>query len=561
MPNFSSWPPASANVFVGFPDSSPSNASALASSPSGPLIPVGGNAHGYNLAWLSRLLTCQNLANSVAGSPACYTTPITELGIDAFDAGRAAADAPRSGTGRGAAYGSRTGFARSIKVIVDRWRTSNSNQHLIINIAAGWEPTFECAQPLWVDPANPNANAAFQSNQQPKPTKDVLPMTPSAQGLQSGTHFQYPVSTCSATAAQRISRPSQEVYDALRLATCAGAVVIAAVGNDPGGALVPTGALLPAGWEVMPAPDAPTCRALGFPRPPTSEGRPLVHAVYGVDENDLPILVSRRDSRSKLAAPASLLVGYPDIVRDGYVCADGKTPPCLPSAPMTGTSVAATVVSSVAAAVWAKYPNLTAAQLMDNVYATGVSLSQSSNFGFGGAEQPMHRVSLCNALTCEDASTGACVTRSGCEPRPAYRGGSAPATFSNGITERRAGATLSGGAVSGQPVNPCPACFLRLNFGGDSSNPEADAVIGQIEPQFFDDTGETSVGQPSVSLFNSSQRNIGSFNLTPGGPYVKRSTPEAITLTYSSTLVPASAVLSWLGGSGQVYTQEIPVYQ
>ncbi|MEZ4313851.1 MAG: hypothetical protein R3F14_38005 [Polyangiaceae bacterium] len=39
-------------MLIGFPDSSPSNATAPDT------IPVDGNAHGFNVAWIARHLTC-----------------------------------------------------------------------------------------------------------------------------------------------------------------------------------------------------------------------------------------------------------------------------------------------------------------------------------------------------------------------------------------------------------------------------------------------------------------------------------------------------------------------
>lgn len=562
MPPPALWPAANEQVVIGFPDSSPANTGAA-------LIPLDGNAHGFNMAWISRFLTCQSLTADATKSTGCYTTPITELGIDRSDAASAASDESLRGLAHGAAYGSRTGFARAIDTIVTRWR-SNPNRKLIINIAAGWEPTFECT-PLLVASQSPSTTAtATPVDVQPagewNGSKDQLQLQQAtAQGARQGNAFQYPTVECGNNHRRRIiSRASQDVYDALRRAACQGAIVVAATGNDHGGEPMPSGALFPAGWEVVDAPSVVTCRELGFPLP-AAEPRPLVHAVYGVDGKDLPIVVSRRDSRSKLAAPASLLVGYPDAVRDGYPCPAGQLPPCIPSYRMTGTSVAATVVSSVAAAVWARNTDLTPAEVMRRVYLSGVELRQTSNFGWGTSEQPMRRVSLCRAVACAGGEGDACVRLANeqCALPDPYRGNPPPAafTFTNGIVERRTGTAVSGGSVTGQPVNPCPSCFLVINTNGDTQGYPA-TLRGVIDGQFFDDTRESNVHDASVTVIDQNQTSRSlTWDSPPTPTYTKTGDPT-VSIAGHSPLIPVTAFVSWTGDpSGQVYTQEIPVYR
>src|SRR5262249_14726297 len=145
---------------------------------------------------------------------------------------------------------------------------------------------------------------------------------------------------------------------------------------------------------------------------------------------------SRNASRPRLVAPASLLVGYPEGAHDAgydtYACKENENPPCAPSHPMTGTSVATAITSAAAAGVWALEPRFSANNVMETLYDTGQSLDFRADYCLGPQCQEIHRVSMCGAMVsasketvCPTQPLEACLS-SQCAPRGAYPGGSRP---------------------------------------------------------------------------------------------------------------------------------------
>jgi hypothetical protein len=196
--------------------------------------------------------------------------------------------------------------------------------------------------------------------------------------------------------------PSLALQAALRFASCNGVLVIASSGNDPRGRASHTGPLEPARFEMVPAPDAAECRALGFA--PLAEHvypvfgsikKPLVWAVGGVDANDRPLSDARPESMPRLVSPAL----------DGLAMGtNGELTRAL-----TGSSIAAAVVSGTAALIWSYRPELRPDQIVEIIYESGWDIHEMADFGL---EEPVtiHRVSACAALAraCDGDSRRTC---------------------------------------------------------------------------------------------------------------------------------------------------------
>ncbi len=183
------------------------------------------------------------------------------------------------------------------------------------------------------------------------------------------------------------------VHDALTRAACMGALTIAASGNR---SIYQDSPSLPAAWEVHDAPDQKTCLSLGFPWrsfKQVGKYRPLVFAASGVNGHDIPLAITRPDGQSRLVAYAK------NVITD-----DKRATPH--TALMTGSSMAAAVVSGVAAAGWSFAPDHDQYAVMDLVYDTAVPLDPAQTGGAttdfcngpSCAAYPLRRVSACNTI-------------------------------------------------------------------------------------------------------------------------------------------------------------------
>lgn len=187
------------------------------------------------------------------------------------------------------------------------------------------------------------------------------------------------------------------VRDSLQRASCFGAAVIVSAGNRSGPDS--DGPLFPASEEGVELSNS-TCSSLfgsAWTSPPhvqlgSGAYRPVVFSVSGVGGNDQRLDLARSGSETRIVAPAALAVAR--IEANG---GDFGTPP------KTGSSVAAAVVSAAAAAAWAFDETLTARQLMQLVYASGVDLGRTAEHHFGGAVG-VRRVDFCKAI--DAACTG-----------------------------------------------------------------------------------------------------------------------------------------------------------
>lgn len=333
--------------------------------------------------------------------------------------------------------------------------------------------------------------------------------------------------------------PARAVFQILQHLACQGVLVVAAAGNDAGGPEPPRGMVCPARWEAQPL--GATC---GVPA-----DTPMVHAVGGVDYAGRPIVVTRPRGRPRLAATALGGVGW----------AGSAAPP-----PLTGTSVAAAVVSGVSAAVWAQRPALSGAQVISALYESGLPVGPADVCPAGqpsGCEA--HRVSLCNAvlhvgvgLDCAAAPDQPTSTPS-LDPAalaalsltlaslPANASVVAAPVSDPSLLPRWSapGPALSGAAFP-QPVVPvCPSCTFSL-----SSMLYAPLTSPLDQPTLVVESGSTLLAAPlcSSSTLAASACQSGSSTLAAGA--------------YRITVSSAPATRAWITGQapgGASVTQEI----
>lgn len=197
-----------------------------------------------------------------------------------------------------------------------------------------------------------------------------------------------------------LSAPERMVHAALEEAACAGILVIAAAGNRAD-ALQPDGPLLPAGWEEEQVPAG--CQAIGTDGQ-LLEYQPLVVAVGGVENDNLPLPVSRTGALPPLVAYGESAV------------TEGKVPG-EQTETLSGTSVSTLVVSMAAAAVWYYFPDWQPAQVMQMLYDSAQPLSSAPDFSAcaAGGQQSCARPEVRRVRLCEAVSQ-ACADGAGCPP-------------------------------------------------------------------------------------------------------------------------------------------------
>jgi hypothetical protein len=271
------------------------------------------------------------------------------------------------------------------------------------------------------------------------------------------------------------------VQKALQRAFCLGALVIASAGNVSGS----EGPIWPAALESQ-AGD-PGCDGLGVAaqKPgsslPNNAGyRPLIYAVGAVDAADHRLATMRPWGTPRQAAYGQAV---PVI---NFV---GTEPHAF-----SGTSMAAGVVSGIAARVWSLQPKLDAHEVMQIVYDGGAAVPDGltvnrarTDFctpvaGKTCVEYPVHRATLCGALKalnqadpsvpgymCVDAPSESLVKAS--PPLPAASVSQDPGNPCGLANCGKPMGPLSvqiPPAALPQPTQPrCPTCRLGLNRSGD----------------------------------------------------------------------------------------------
>lgn len=254
--------------------------------------------------------------------------------------------------------GSLGSLAEEIYLAVSSWRWTNAiNQTdapLILNLSLGWDPG------VWNEEATDGESPAWAPADWDLGPWDI----PTNQGDERlRLRQEWPATT-------------QAVHAALLYASCFDVLVLAAAGNNTRGAEVQTGALAPAKWEKLLAPDKETCMTLfGGAAERTGndkikiERKALVYGVRGRMTgvgNSLPN--SRKGSTSLQISPASYVVA-----RVGENCrskARGGNN-CGFTDPWSGSSVATAIYSGLAATLWSYDRTLTPHQIMKLIHDTG----------------------------------------------------------------------------------------------------------------------------------------------------------------------------------------------
>ena len=326
-------------------------------------IGVGQSRHGDTVAYTAKDLACPN----GEASP-CAAHVRTKLGLPRTDL----ANPLTTNVVQGGFFGTEGDLAQAIEGAVSTWHNDiilgTAEPRLVLNLSVGWEDDQERNN---CEPANLRTNL------------NVL------------------------------SPPARSVVDALRYASCHGALVLAAAGNDTGGPLPSSGLVCPARWEALDAPDTTSCNEMvgtefpqawaerfnGYPlRESEVQGRSynrLVYAVGGVDYSDEPLLPVRRGGRPRLAG-----LGLMGAAWDNS-SVNGTAPPPY----VTGTSIATAVASAIASSVWSYNPARTAPSILDAIYTSGLPLQRGganivadSGTCLGAASCDVRRVSLCRAI-------------------------------------------------------------------------------------------------------------------------------------------------------------------
>lgn len=270
----------------------------------------------------------------------------------------------------------------------------------------------------------------------------------------------------------------QAMYRALQVASCRGALAVAAAGNLRGGPGSEHGPLLPGGWERR---DAPTFEACGELLGLESEGRrplcvlpePLVYAAGGVRFDNSPLYNSRPGGTPSLVA-------YAD---HAWVGGSLK--------PLTGTSVATAVVSATAAVLWHHWPHLTRAAVMDRLYRAGEPIGRTADFHHRslGEHPTARRVSLCPVLAQACAELGGDCPADCLEPpsvRPTWRRRGVECDVhidADKIREKLEDVPFCGlrtilyDPAKGLPADPCP----DKQFYGATANAWHDDTLPQPE--------------------------------------------------------------------------------
>lgn len=210
----------------------------------------------------------------------------------------------------------------------------------------------------------------------------------------------------------------QAVKSAIEDARCRGALVFAAAGNRVSGPGSTSGALLPGGWEELPAPGFTTCGALlEAANPPDSNDFPSGQQSY------FPLVYSAAAVKNNNEPAAQRPGGEPPLVAfgDHAVATDPIAGPG-PTATLTGSSVASAVVSAAAAAAWHQRPTAAGYEIMEAVYGAAYNLGRTADYCEGGSpcSLPVHRVTACTAVlgACSTLPGGACPITSCEAPNP-----------------------------------------------------------------------------------------------------------------------------------------------
>lgn len=173
------------------------------------------------------------------------------------------------------------------------------------------------------------------------------------------------------------------VHDALRIARCRGALIIAAAGNTDR-LRCDERPLAPGQWQMEVTPTEPECTALGVGYVAEASDAPLVYAIGGLDQKHSIMPGTRNLGMPRLAASATHTVAQERTGLPGDVV-------------KTGTSLSSAVASGAASLLWSFRPDLLPGEVMDLLYDKGFDVGETSTFDPGG--EAIHGVDVCAALT------------------------------------------------------------------------------------------------------------------------------------------------------------------
>jgi Subtilase family len=295
----------------------------------GEILPGGGSRHGDTLAHLIEDIVCARIVDPIATPAGARTLPqprrclaevTSELALPWLNPGIRGADGGHSG--------SLVDLARAIYSATRRWEQDKltvpgTPPRLILNLSVGWEHTWSIAD-------------------------------------------------CPTTATDPIGLTAGAVQSALQYASDAGALIIAAAGNDAGGPNRRPALACPGNYQKL------SRRA----QPDES----LLTAVSGVDYGDLPLESARPYGHTGLVA-----LGFAGV-------AWGSSDAAPPS--LVGSSVASAVVSAISALVLALQPSWPNVTVIRTIHNSGVqeatTIPDSCPMGFPSCTT--RRASACGAL-------------------------------------------------------------------------------------------------------------------------------------------------------------------
>ncbi len=270
--------------------------------------------------------------------------------------------------------------------------------------------------------------------------------------------------------------PSLMVELALQRAACLGAAIIVAAGNTSGDSR--SGFMLPALWQERKAPDQSRCDELtGLPsdlpgllrpRARDSADARLLEAVAAVDLYDQALATARTEATTRLVA-----YGQAAIVSDPRT---GFTEV------MSGSSIAAAVLSAAVASVWSVAPDEPANMVLQHVYDQAVPVTSATESCHSAVCTPVRRVSVCEAARAAACAGPGCDAIDKCKTMPAGEGRSRVAALAFSAADYPALPSRAFGSESSRtPPGPgygyapwvgpqpgpqtCPYCFVKMLLG------------------------------------------------------------------------------------------------